>query len=182
MKKKLFIGIGIFILLLVLGFVYLNHRNRTLSPPGIVKYDKNDLMIEIPYSRPSQKGRLIFGTEQDGALLPYGKYWRLGANEATEITFNRDVLFNGQQVAAGTYRIYAVPGEKQFEVVLNSELGKWGAMQPDYDLDILKTSVPVAHLEQPVEQFTVRFEEADSAVLVVFEWSDVQINIPVEPA
>ena len=139
MKKKIIIGIGAFVLIIIIGFIYLNYRNRSLSPPGIVKYDKNDLVIEIPYSRPSKRGRLIFGTQEQGALLPYGKYWRLGANEATEVTFNRDVIFNGQPVKAGTYRMYAVPGEDEFEISLNTGLGKWGYSEPDYSLDILKT-------------------------------------------
>jgi hypothetical protein len=181
MKKKILIAVGIFILILIIGMVYLNYRNRSLSPPGIVKYDKNDLVIEIPYSRPSKRGRLIFGTEEEGALLPYGKYWRLGANEATEVTFNRDVLFNGQEVKAGTYRMYAVPGEYEFEITLNSGLGKWGYSEPDHSLDILKTMIPVEKDNESVEQFTIRFEEQGAKVLVICEWSDVKVKIPVEP-
>jgi len=181
MKKKILIGVGVFILIIIIGMIYLNYRNRNLSPPGIVKFDKNDLTIEIPYSRPSKRGRLIFGTEEEGALLPYGKYWRLGANEATEITLNRDVLFNGELVEAGTYRMYAVPGENEFEVSLNTGLGKWGYSEPDYSLDVLKTKVPVERSNESVEQFTIRFEEEQGRVLVVCEWSDVKIKIPVEP-
>ncbi len=181
MKKKILIGVGIVFLILVVGFLYLNYRNRTLSPPGVVKYDKNDFIIEIPYSRPSKKGRLIFGSKEDGALQPYGVYWRLGANEATEVTFNRDVIFNGTKVSAGTYRIYTVPGEHQFEIFLNTELGKWGAFEPNHELDILKTDVPVEISNESVEQFTIRFEEENSTVFIVFEWSDVKIKIPVEP-
>lgn len=181
MKKKILIGVGIFILIIIIGMIYLNHRNRSLSPPGIVKYDKNDLIMEIPYGRPSKRDRLIFGTEEEGALLPYGKYWRLGANEATEVTFSRDVLFNGQPVKAGTYRMYAVPGESAFEMSLNSGLGKWGYSEPDFSLDILKTNVPVERSNESVEQFTIRFEEQGSKVLIVCEWSDVKVKIPIEP-
>ena len=181
MKKKILIGIGVFVLILVMGFMYLNYRNNTLSPHGKVKYDKNDLTIEIPYSRPSKRGRLIFGPEEDGALQPYGVYWRLGANDATEITINRDVLFNGNDIAAGTYRMYAVPGENEFEISLNSKLGKWGYSEPDYNMDVLKTMIPVEKSNEPVEQFTIRFEEDGSKVLVVCEWTDVKIKIPVEP-
>ena len=83
MKKKILIGAGIFILILIFGYFYLDYRNNALSPHGNVKYDKNNLTIEIPYSRPSKRGRLIFGPEKDGALQPYGVYWRLGANNAT---------------------------------------------------------------------------------------------------
>lgn len=179
MKKKILIGAGVFILILVVGFIYLNYRNRMLSPPGEAKYSKNGLTISIPYSRPSAKGRLIFGTEEEGALLPYGMYWRLGANEATEVTFNQDVLFNGNDVLAGTYKMYAVPGHDEFEISLNSELGNWGYSEPDLSMDILKTRVPVQK-GASVEQFTIRFEEGESGVFIVIEWSDVNVKIPVE--
>ena len=179
MKKKILITLGVIVLILVIGFVYLNYCNRSLSPPGEAHFDKAGLKVDISYSRPSVKGRLIFGTEADGALLPYGKYWRLGANEATEITFNQNVLFNGNEVAAGTYRMYAVPGKDMFEIVLNTGLGEWGAFEPDFSLDILKTNVPTETGAASVEQFTIRFEEQESAALVVCEWSDVKVKIPV---
>ena len=167
-------------MILIVGFIYLNYRNRSLSPPGHAKYDKNNITIEIPYSRPSVRERVIFGTEDEGALLPYGKYWRLGANEATEISFNRDVLFNGNELAAGTYKMYAFPGPETFEIALNSELDVWGYSEPDYSKDIFRTKVPVETGGPSVEQFTFRFEEDGAKVLVVFEWSDVKVKIPVE--
>ncbi len=83
MKKKIIIGASIFIALLAIAFAYLNYRNRTLSPPGKTELTVNGLTVSIPYSRPSVRGRLIFGTEEQKALQPYGKYWRLGANEST---------------------------------------------------------------------------------------------------
>jgi hypothetical protein len=179
MLKKVLIGLGIFILIILVAFIYLNYRNRSLSPPGLAMFEKDGFKIEIPYSKPSKKGRLIFGQADEGALLPFGVYWRLGANEATEVSFNQDVLFNGSDVAAGTYRIYAVPGAKEFEISLNTELGKWGAFEPNYDLDVLKTSVPVIQSNSSVEQFNIRFEEAAKDIFIVCEWSDVKIKIPV---
>ena len=104
----------------------------------------------------------------------------MGANEATEITINKDVIFNGNEISAGTYRMYAVPGANEFEISLNSELGKWGAFEPDYSLDVLKTMVPVVKSGSPVEQITFRFEEEGSIVLVVCEWSDAKVKIPIE--
>jgi hypothetical protein len=181
MLKKVLIGFGVLILVLIVAFVFLNYRNRTLSPPGLATFEKDGFKIEIPYSKPSKKGRLIFGSAEEGALLPHGVYWRLGANEATEVTFNQDVLFNGSEISAGTYWIYAIPGEHEFEISLNSELGKWGAFEPDYALDVLKTKVPVVRSDASVEQFNIRFEESGEEVLIVFEWSDVKIKIPVQP-
>jgi hypothetical protein len=81
---------------------------------------------------------------------------------------------------AGTYWLYAVPGPNSFRIGVNSELGKWGAWEPDYNKDLFTTEVPVTRLDTPVEQFTARIEEgpADGAV-VFFEWSDVQLAIPI---
>lgn len=179
MKKKIIIGVVALVALLAIGFAYLNYRNRTLSPPGNTELTANGLTVSIPYSRPSVRGRLIFGSEEQKALQPYGKYWRLGANESTEITVNKDITFNGQPVKAGTYRMYAVPGAESFDIALNSELGKWGAMEPDYSLDVLHTKVPVEHAATTVEQYTVSMVEADGGINVVFEWSDVKFIVPV---
>ncbi len=124
MKKKIIIGVVAFVVLLGIAFVYLNYRNRSLSPSGTAELTANGLTVSIPYSRPSVRGRLIFGTAEEKALQPFGMYWRLGANESTEITVNKDFLFNGQPVTAGTYRMYAIPNAGEFEIVLNSELGQ----------------------------------------------------------
>jgi hypothetical protein len=180
MVKKVLIGLGVIVLVMVMLFVYMNYRGRTLSPTGKTEIAVNDLKVEINYSRPSVRERVIFGTEEDGAIQPYGSYWRLGANEATEITINQEVLFNGMTLPAGTYRLYAVPGPNTFRIGVSPEIGKWGAWEPDYNNDLFTTEVPVTRLDTPVEQFTARIEEgpADGAVLF-FEWSDVQLAIPI---
>lgn len=90
---------------------------------------------------------MIFGEESEEALQPYGKYWRLGANAATEISFNKNVTFGGKAVEAGTYRMYAIPGADTFEITLNSETDVFfGAVEPDYDLDVLTIEAPVENL------------------------------------
>ncbi len=183
MLKKVLIGLGVLAVVLLLLFLYANNRNRTLSPPGFVERDVNKLHVEISYSRPSVKGRLIFGTESDGALQPYGKYWRLGANESTEITVNQDITFNNVPLKAGKYRLYAIPGASSFRIGVNTELGKWGAWEPDYSKDLFVTEVPITKLEKPLEQYTIRMEDgADNGVNVYFEWSDMQLMIPIRPA
>lgn len=180
MKKKIIIGVVAFVVLLGIAFAYLNYRNRSLSPSGTAELTANGLTVSIPYSRPSVRGRLVFGTAEEQALQPYGKYWRLGANESTEITVNKDVLFNGQPVTAGTYRMYAIPNTGEFEIVLNSELGQWGAFEPNSSLDVLRTKVPVETTDSPVEQYTISMVEADGGINVVFEWSDVRFTVPIK--
>ena len=114
MRNKIFIGIAAVIIIFICWTVYGLFFATPASPPGSAQGSYGDLTMSVEYSRPYKKGRLIFGEESDGALQPYGKYWRLGANAATEITFNRDVNFAGESVKTGTYRMYAVPGPSQW--------------------------------------------------------------------
>ena len=172
--------LGIIALVIVIAFIYLNYRNKTLSPPETTVFDQNNLHIEVAYSRPSVRNRLIFGAAADGALQPYGSYWRLGANDATEMTITQDITFNGVPLKAGTYRIYAVPGAATFKIGVNTEVGKWGYAEPDYSKDLFVTEVPVTHLDEPVEQMTIRIEAgAAEAAIIYFEWSDVQLMVPI---
>lgn len=179
MLKKSLIALAVLAVIAVAVVFYLRNRGRTLSPPGKAEITSGDLTVSIPYSRPSVRGRIIFGTKEQGALQPNGVYWRLGANESTEITINRDVLFNGMPLKQGTYKIYAVPGPETFEIRLNSELGTWGAMEPDHDRDLMSTKVPVQRLSSPVEQYTIRLEPTQAGVDIAFEFSDIRFVVPL---
>jgi flagellar basal body rod protein FlgC len=138
--------------------------------------------MSITYCKPYKKGRVIFGAETDDALQPYGEYWRTGANESTEVTFEQDVIFNGETVKAGTYRFYTVPGEKEWTVALNTELGVWGAYEPDYSLDIHKSKVMVEKTPEETEQFTMSYDPQDNHVNIVLNWDKTMVKIPVSPA
>jgi hypothetical protein len=179
MKKKILVAVVVLIVFLVAALIYLNNRNRTLSPPGSSELANGDLLISIQYSRPFVRNRVIFGSKEQGALQPYGEYWRLGANEATEITFSRNVLFNGNAVSEGTYRIYAIPGAEAFELILNSELGVWGVFDPDAEKDIIKTTVPVEKISPPIEQFTISMLAVGDTTNVNFEWEKVRLSLPI---
>lgn len=180
MFKRLLIILVVIIALLAVAFMYLNNRNRTLSPPGEASITNRDLTVSLTYSRPSVRERVIFGTEEQDALQPYGVYWRLGANESTEITFSKDVRIMGLLVSNGTYRMYAFPGPDSFELRLNTELDQWGYFEPDESLDVISVKVPTLRID-PVEQFTISMAKVDTAeaVNVIFEWSDVRFELPV---
>ena len=180
MKKKIFIGIGVAFLLFVIWVVYGLFIATPASPPTTASYNEGGLEIAVAYSQPSKKGRLIFGEEKDGALLPYGKYWRLGANAATEITFDKDVTFGGEPIKAGTYRMYAVPGTNAFKVTLNSETGVFfGYVEPDYELDIVTVDAPVQKTASEVETFTIGFSGNGTGVTINFSWDQTMFTIPV---
>lgn len=181
MLKKVLIGIGIVVILGAIGFGYLSHRNRTLSPPGEVHFSDAAAAIKemsIFYSRPSVKGRLIFGEESAGALQPFGQYWRLGANEGTELHTTGQISIDGNTLVPGKYKIYCYPGSDQFEFAFAKADGAWGYSEPEKDDELFRVMVPVSHLKTPVEQFTIRIENKDGQHQMVFEFSDYQLNLP----
>lgn len=181
MKKKIFIGAGVVLGILVVWTIYGLFFAPVKSPPTSVAFDESGLQINISYSQPSKRGRLIFGEESAGALQPYGKYWRLGANAATEITFNKDITFAGQPVNAGSYRMYAVPGPQSFKITLNSELGVRfsAAMEPDHSLDVLTVDVPVQSLLTEAEVFTISFETDSLGVNMNMAWDKTLLQVPI---
>ncbi len=177
MTKKIIIGV---VAALVLAVAYFMLRPAK-SPGTSASFSANGLDIKVNYSQPSKRGRLIFGEEKDGALQPYGKYWRLGANAATEITFSKNILFAGQPISAGSYRMYAVPGPTSFQVSLNSELGVnfTAANEPDYTKDILKVDLPVETV--PVtETFVINFGSDSTVVNMDFVWDNVLVRVPIK--
>ncbi|MGM0580543.1 MAG: DUF2911 domain-containing protein [Bacteroidota bacterium] len=180
MKKKILLGFGGLVLLLIIWVVYGLFFATPVSPPATVSYNEGGLEITIDYSQPSKKGRLIFGEESEGALQPYGKYWRLGANAATEISFSKDVTFGGKAVDAGTYRMYAVPSPETFDITLNSETDVFfGAAEPDYDLDVLTIEVPVEKPATTVETFIIEINSADKGAIIEFKWAETMFSVPV---
>ncbi|MCE2893758.1 MAG: DUF2911 domain-containing protein [Flammeovirgaceae bacterium] len=178
MLKKILIGVGLLLVVFVGFIVYSNLFPK--SPPTTKAFSENGLDINVAFGQPSKRGRLIFGEEKDGALQPYGKYWRLGANAATEITFNKDINFAGKAVKAGSYRMYAVPGANSFQVSLNSELGVFlGVMEPDYTKDVLKVDVPVVQSPTETEQFTINFASDSTGVNMDFVWDKIIVRVPI---
>lgn len=180
MLKKILMGIGALVLLFVLFVVYSLFIATPKSPPNTAGFNQDGLEIQIAYSQPHKNGRLIFGEESEGALQPFGKYWRLGANAATEITVNQDVLFAGQPLKAGTYRMYAVPGETSFKVTLNSEAGVFLAVRdPDPALDLFSVEAIVIMQTSVTEMFTINISEMEGGARVGFAWDTTHFSIPI---
>lgn len=181
-SKKMWIGLAVLAVVVMAIFFYLNFRARAVSPPGKEELTSAGMTVTVNYNRPSVRGRLIFGPEEQDALQPFGEYWRLGANEATEISFNRDILFNGSPVKAGTYRMYAIPGPDSFEIVLNTQIGESGSSQPGEENDVLRTTVPTQETSAPVEQFTISLAPEGQGIDMVLEWSDTRFVVPLRVA
>lgn len=128
--------------------------------------------ISVRYGRPYKKGRAIFG-----ALIPFGKVYRCGADSATTVSFDKNFLFGGKPVQAGTYTLFVIPNEQNWTIILNSQLGQWGAFDYDKykDKDVLHVDVPVKKLDHTVEQLTISLPPSS----MVITWDDVEVSIPV---
>jgi len=178
MKRKIIIGISAVVIILVAIMAYLYFGTKK-SPAKTTTFTYAGLDIKVDYCQPYKKGRLIFGEEKDKALQPYGKYWRLGANAATQITFSKNINFGGKPVNAGTYRMYAVPGATIWQVSLNSGLGSWGYTEPDYSKDAVKVEVPAAAAPEETEQFVINFSNDSNQANMDFVWDKTLVRVPI---
>ena len=153
-----------------------------LSPKETVNYSADNSDFEVIYSRPYKNGRLIFGSKDEGALVPFRDYWRTGANAATTFETSNDIVFNDQKLKAGKYRLYTTPNVETWKVMLNSEADKFFAIsEPDYSKDILSTKVPSrSDLEIPVEQFTINFSQDSTGYKMNLVWDKTMVSIPLK--
>lgn len=135
--------------------------------------DKSPL-IKVVYGRPSKKGRTIFGE-----LEPYGKVWRTGANEATEIKFYKDAKFGGKDIKAGTYTLFTIPDKDQWTIILNSELDVWGAYSYKVEKDVLRTIVKPTTLPNEVESLAIVFKDSEQGGDLVIAWDKTQVEVPI---
>jgi hypothetical protein len=146
------------------------------SPEETVVFEAGETTFTVTYCRPYKKGRKIFG-----GLVPYGEYWRTGANDATEVSFSSDVIFAGQKVSAGRYRLYTTPDVNQWQVVLNTELDQWGAFMPNHELDVADVQVPTRAMPTTVEQFTIYFDEVGEGLgyNMHMQWDKTEVILPI---
>lgn len=203
MKRKIFKGLAILLAIWVGYRCYRIATTRSHSPKETINFSYKDLDINVTYCRPYKKGRVIFGEAKDrawlpkgkfwtdgfraltglprttGALVPNGKYWRLGANNATEVSFNKNINFAGKPVNAGRYRMYAVPNHDTWLITLNSELGKFGYHEPDHSLDVVTVDVPVEIAPRETEQFTISFDNDSSGAEMNFIWDKTLVRVPL---
>ena len=146
------------------------------SPASTLKQRVGLTDIEIVYSRPGVKGRKIFG-----GLEAYGRVWRAGANSATKITFSTPVKVGGTEIPAGTYGLFAIPGEAEWTVILNKIANQWGAYQYNIKDDVLRVKVAPVTLAQPVETFTIDLNDIrDESAMLNLVWENTRVPVKLE--
>lgn len=151
-------------------------QNRP-SPLAIAACKYKDTYLKIVYCQPHKRGREVFGQ-----LVPYAQVWRLGANEATEITITREVFIGGQFLPAGTYSMFAIPDKDKWTIIFNSELGQWGSYNYNKAKDVLKMDVVPKQLPGDLvyEAFTIAIDQKNNKADIVFTWDKTTVAFGVD--
>lgn len=145
------------------------------SPTQTVKQDFGIGTIELIYSRPSAKGRKVFGD-----LVPFNKLWRTGANAATRLTFSEPVEMGGKKIDTGTYVLYTIPGVDNWEIILNKGLENWGIDGYKETQDIVRFKVEPMKMKKKLETFTIEFSDVKPETCSLdIKWEKTSVSIPV---
>jgi hypothetical protein len=172
---KIIIGVLLSLVILTGSFLAYNLYINPKSPKGVVDFKNDGKEIRIEYYRPYKNERLIFGESDNGALVPYGFYWRLGANLTTKITTNKDLDFAGRNLPKGTYGLYAYPYAENWVVIIHKKTGRISFSEPDPASVLMKINLPVQKLDKSLEQFTIDFVESSLRM----RWDKTKVVIPI---
>jgi hypothetical protein len=154
-----------------MSYYPVNYPILRIQPNKLVE----PLVARVVYSRPQKNGRKVFGE-----LVEDGKVWRLGANEATEIEFFRDVKIAGKTVKKGRYTLYALENRDKWTVIINRETDIWGAFKYDATKDVVRIDCAVARQPDLTEAFTMTFEKVnDKTINLVMAWDDEIVRLPI---
>lgn len=177
------------LLLLTASFVS-NAQTKTIpldkSPLDVCYFPENYPMLKIQgkateplvarviYSRPGKADRVVFGE-----LIAFGKLWRLGANEATEIEFFQNVKIGNDKVKKGRYTVYTIPEAGQWTLIFNKENDTWGSFAYDAKKDVAKITVPVQALTDSLEVFTIGMDKINNGFNLNIFWDKTKVSLPI---
>jgi hypothetical protein len=149
------------------------------SPADILYYptgashDNLPAKIKIVYSRPSKKGRDVLGGTE-----PFGKVWRVGANESTEIRFYTNTKLGDKEIPAGNYSLFAIPDKDKWTIIINKVVDRWGAFSYDKTKDVAQLVVPVKPLQVPLESLSMTFADSPTGATLIIGWDKTAVEVP----
>lgn len=144
------------------------------SPISIAAATANGGYVKVVYGSPYINGREIFG-----ALIPYQQVWRTGANEASEITFTKDVTFGGSDVPAGTYSLFSQPGEREWTLILNKGLGMWGDYTYKAELDLVRVAAGSSQTDTVQDPFRITMKAENETITMTLAWDKTVVMLPI---
>ena len=167
------------LLLFTVNLSFSQINTPRVSPASEVKQMVGLTEIEIEYSRPSMRGREVFGN-----LVPFGKVWRTGADNSTKISFDTDVIISGKTIQSGTYSIFSIPNRESWEIILYSDVELWGVPRDWSENKIVFSSMfDVKKLKKSntVETFTISFNDlTNNDVNMSISWENTSVDIKIE--
>jgi hypothetical protein len=178
--KRFLVILGIVVVVLVVAVYTMINRTKSYSPEGDVSFSNGNLKVHVVYNRPLKKGRVIFS--KDG-LVPFGKVWRTGANEATVFETNSDLNFGGKTLPKGKYSLWTIPDEQNWKIIFNSDIPLWGmgfdgkALRKP-EMDALIVEAPVVIQDKEFEQFTISIEKIGEDMELLFIWDKTLVAAP----
>jgi hypothetical protein len=148
-----------------------------ISPLNIVSVRYKEAYLKIVYSQPQKRGREIFGK-----IVPFGKVWRTGANEATELTVTQDILVKGTVLKSGTYSIFSIPEKEKWTIIFNRDLGLWGSYNYNQKMDALRLEIPVKAIPENlvIEAFIIRIDQKTDSAEIFLLWDKTQVSFPIQ--
>ena len=135
-------------------------------------YKEANKLIKIVYSRPQLKGRSL------DKLAPKGKVWRVGANEAAELTLYTDMKLDGKTIPAGTYTFYLIPGDSEWTAIVNTDLNVWGSYFYKEENDVARITIPLSKVEESLEAFSIAFDDSSNGVDMFLGWGNLRAKVP----
>ena len=165
----------VFMIVFIAAVVSANAQQSPASPPGTASVTFADgKTVTINYSRPSMRGREIFG-----GLVPYGQVWRTGANAATSFKTDVSLTIGGAIVPAGSYTLYSIPSENGWKLIINKQTGQWGTNY-DESQDLARVDMKVAKNASPTEQFTISLDKTSgTAATLKLDWANTTASVNV---
>ena len=150
-------------------------KSQRPSPPGSTQCSFEDgKKVSIDYSRPAMKGRKVYGE-----LVPFDTEWRTGANEATTFVVDTDVKIGSTVVPKGSYTLYTVPSEKDWQLVISKKTGQWGIPYPGKEFDLARIPMQKSSLDKPVEQFTITLSGKSDTCSLNIDWETTRASVDV---
>lgn len=150
-------------------------KSKRPSPPAKAECKlAGGQSITVDYSSPRMKARKIFG-----GLVPDGKVWRTGANEATTFVTSADVTVGGKDVPAGSYTIFTVPNPDKWTLIISKKTGEWGTEYPGEANDLTRVEMKVSKLSAPVENFTIAFDQSSAGCTMRLEWETTRASVDI---
>ncbi len=179
---KRFILLLAIIVIGVLCYSFYNNGllSKSLSPKKTVAFTVDNLKLKVFYNRPYKRNRAIFG-----ALVPYNKVWRTGANEATTFSTNKPLKIGNDSLPKGKYTLWSIPNDSSWTIIFNSKMYPWGVnevMQPmrDPKFDVIRHTSEVQKIKNTVEQFTIAFDNSTDNLFLTMAWDNTKVTVPLK--